>query len=350
MADLREMIDGPEPVLAPLVLNPLMAKLAESAGFRALYLGGGATGYMKVHLEANLTLTEMCQTAIEIGAATPLPLIFDAAAGFGDPMHMRRTIAMSEAAGFQAIEIEDQWLPKRAHHHVGIEHMVEKEIMAAEGGGGGAGEAERPPPHRRAHQRGPGLRHGRCARPRRGLSGGGRRPPAALAPHRRGSALHRGPPRGAAHVPREPGRSRRPRHRGAGDGGHGLHDHRRPADPAPRPLRAVEGALPGNGRLLRFRRPFARRLAQAPGRAARGHRPRGAARHRAAARWRRGRRGRPRAGPPTPARAPAWRVRRSERLRPRSGPTSSPPAVNRKRRRPGSACRNACRWARRRGG
>ena len=73
----------------------------------------------------------MCQAAIEIGAATPLPLIFDAAAGFGDPMHMRRTIAMSEAAGFQAIEIEDQWLPKRAHHHIGLEHMVDKEIMAA---------------------------------------------------------------------------------------------------------------------------------------------------------------------------------------------------------------------------
>ena len=130
MAKLREMIAGPEPVLAPLVLNPLMAKLAENAGFRALYLGGGATGYMKVCLEANLTLTEMCQTAIEVGAVTPLPLIFDAAAGFGDPMHMRRTIAMSEAAGFQAIEIEDQWLPKRAHHHIGLEHMVEKEIMA----------------------------------------------------------------------------------------------------------------------------------------------------------------------------------------------------------------------------
>ena len=131
MAKLRDMIAGPEPVLAPLVLNPLMAKLAENAGFRALYLGGGATGYLKVYLEATLTVTEMCQAAIEIGAATPLPLIFDAAAGFGDPMHMRRTVAMSEAAGFQAIEIEDQWLPKRAHHHIGLEHMVEKEIMAA---------------------------------------------------------------------------------------------------------------------------------------------------------------------------------------------------------------------------
>jgi 2-methylisocitrate lyase-like PEP mutase family enzyme len=32
-------------------------------------------------------------------------------------MHMHRTIGMSEAAGFEAIEIEDQLVPKRAHHH-----------------------------------------------------------------------------------------------------------------------------------------------------------------------------------------------------------------------------------------
>jgi methylisocitrate lyase len=46
-------------------------------------------------------------------------------------MHMHRTIPMAEAAGFAAIEIEDQLVPKRAHHHVGIEHMVPTELMAA---------------------------------------------------------------------------------------------------------------------------------------------------------------------------------------------------------------------------
>jgi 2-methylisocitrate lyase-like PEP mutase family enzyme len=129
MASLRELIAGPTPVRAPLVLNPLMAKLAERAGFEALYLGGGASGYAKVHLEANLTLTEMAQAGLEIGTVTRLPLILDAAAGWGDPMHMHRTIGMAEAAGFAAIEIEDQILPKRAHHHVGIEHMAPLELM-----------------------------------------------------------------------------------------------------------------------------------------------------------------------------------------------------------------------------
>jgi methylisocitrate lyase len=46
-------------------------------------------------------------------------------------MHMHHTIGMSEAAGFAAIEVEDQILPKRAHHHVGKEHMVPLELMVA---------------------------------------------------------------------------------------------------------------------------------------------------------------------------------------------------------------------------
>ena len=44
---------------------------------------------------------------------------------------MHRTVGMAEAAGFSAIEIEDQLVPKRAHHHVGIEHMIPMELMAA---------------------------------------------------------------------------------------------------------------------------------------------------------------------------------------------------------------------------
>jgi methylisocitrate lyase len=128
---LRAAIQGPRPVTAPLVLNPLMARMVEAAGFGAGYLGGGATGYQKVALEANLNLTEMCQAALDIGAVSSLPLILDGACGYGDPMHMHRTIGMAEAAGFAAIEIEDQLMPKRAHHHVGIEHMIPVELMAA---------------------------------------------------------------------------------------------------------------------------------------------------------------------------------------------------------------------------
>ena len=131
MQSLKSRLERGPAVLAPLVLNPLMAKLAAAAGFPALYLGGGASGYANCFLEANLTLTEMCEQALQIRAVTSLPLILDAAGGWGDPMHMHRTVATAEAAGFAAIEIEDQYLPKRAHHHIGLEHMIEKELMAA---------------------------------------------------------------------------------------------------------------------------------------------------------------------------------------------------------------------------
>jgi len=127
----RDMLRTESAYLAPAVFNPLSAKLAEQAGFRMLYLGGGALGYVNCSLEANLSLTELVQAGIAIRAACTLPLILDAACGFGDPMHLHHTIGMAEAAGFCAIEIEDQILPKRAHHHIGVEHMVPEGLMVA---------------------------------------------------------------------------------------------------------------------------------------------------------------------------------------------------------------------------
>lgn len=131
MAFLDLLTAGPLPVVAPLVINPVSALMAQQAGFRALYLGGGAAGYVKCVTEANLGLVDMVQAGIDIRTVCPLPLILDGACGWGDPMHQHRTIGMAEAAGFCAIEIEDQILPKRAHHHVGIEHVIPAELMVA---------------------------------------------------------------------------------------------------------------------------------------------------------------------------------------------------------------------------
>jgi len=128
---LRELLATQKAYLAPAVFNPLCAKIAQAAGFEMLYLGGGTLGYVKCGLEANLNITELTQAGIEIRAASDLPLILDAACGFGDPMHMHHVIPLAEAAGFAAIEIEDQILPKRAHHHIGIEHMIPAELMVA---------------------------------------------------------------------------------------------------------------------------------------------------------------------------------------------------------------------------
>lgn len=128
---LRSLIAAPDGVFAPLVLNPFMARLAEGAGFRAGYLGGGALGFLTCATEANLSLTTMIQSGVEIRAHSRLALILDGTCGWGDPVHVRHTVRMAEAAGFAAIEIEDQVLPKRVHHHVGVEHLIDRELMIA---------------------------------------------------------------------------------------------------------------------------------------------------------------------------------------------------------------------------
>jgi 2-methylisocitrate lyase-like PEP mutase family enzyme len=130
-ARLRSLIARATPTVVPLVLDPISARMAQAAGFEALYLGGGTLGYVKACSEANLSLTQLAQAGLEIRAACDLPLVLDGACGWGDPMHLRHTVAMAEAAGFAAIEIEDQILPKRAHHHIGIEHLIPTELMVA---------------------------------------------------------------------------------------------------------------------------------------------------------------------------------------------------------------------------
>lgn len=129
MTTFRQHIARPALTVAPLVLDPMSAKLAQIAGFHALYLGGGALGYLKAVTEATLSVTEMAQLGLDIRTTCDLPLILDGACGWGEPMHLVRTVALAQAAGFAAIEIEDQIVPKRAHHHVGIEHLIPLDQM-----------------------------------------------------------------------------------------------------------------------------------------------------------------------------------------------------------------------------
>src|SRR5215510_6149307 len=106
-----------------------MARLAEEAGFKALYLSGGSLGWLKCVTEANLTLPELAAVALDMRAVCQLPIVLDAGGGWGDPVHVHRTIALAEAAGFAAIELEDQLLPRRVEHHAGVDHLVPTEFF-----------------------------------------------------------------------------------------------------------------------------------------------------------------------------------------------------------------------------
>ncbi|MCC2099352.1 MAG: isocitrate lyase/PEP mutase family protein [Hyphomicrobiales bacterium] len=129
MQRIRSLIQQDKLIIAPVALNPLMARLAVETGFKAVYLSGGSQGWITCGTEATITLPEMAQIAVAIRTVTDVPIVLDAGGGWGDPAHIHHTIALTEAAGFDVIEIEDQLLPRRFHHHVGIEHLVEPDFM-----------------------------------------------------------------------------------------------------------------------------------------------------------------------------------------------------------------------------
>ena len=119
------------PVALPGVFNPLVAKMAERIGFRAVYLSGGAlsasNGVPDIGL---LTLTEFVHHAQLTAAATALPVLCDADTGFGESLNVERTVRLFEQAGVAGIHLEDQQMPKRCGHLSG-KSLVEPEVMAA---------------------------------------------------------------------------------------------------------------------------------------------------------------------------------------------------------------------------
>lgn len=125
----RDALDDDRTLFAPLCLDPLAARLAADAGFRAGYLSGGALGFQYAVGEALLSYSEIADAARRITARSDLPLIVDGGVGFGDAVHMARATSLFEATGAVAVEYEDQVAPKRLHHHIGVEHLVPVEEM-----------------------------------------------------------------------------------------------------------------------------------------------------------------------------------------------------------------------------
>jgi 2,3-dimethylmalate lyase len=135
---LRELLAGPDPVLAPGAYDALSARLVEEAGFTAVYMTGFGTaasllGRPDVGL---LTMTEMVDHARRIVEAVDVPVIADADTGYGNPLNVIRTVHAYERAGVAAIHLEDQVAPKKCGHMEGkqvipAEEMAEKIRAAA---------------------------------------------------------------------------------------------------------------------------------------------------------------------------------------------------------------------------
>ena len=129
---LRRLIERPGLIVAPVCFDPLTARIAAELGFECVALGGYALGSHLAASEPLLTMTEVVEAARRITSSVDLPLMVDAATGYGDPLHVMRTVREFERAGVAAIHIEDQVFPKRAHYHRDYrEHTIPADEMVA---------------------------------------------------------------------------------------------------------------------------------------------------------------------------------------------------------------------------
>jgi methylisocitrate lyase len=116
----------------PGVFNALVARLAENAGFQAVYQSGAAlsAGLAAVPDVGLLTQIEFAEQARYLARAVSIPVISDADTGFGEPLCVERTVELFESAGLAGLHLEDQVLPKRCGHLSG-KMLVERDTMVA---------------------------------------------------------------------------------------------------------------------------------------------------------------------------------------------------------------------------
>jgi 2-methylisocitrate lyase-like PEP mutase family enzyme len=129
MISIRNLIGKDGFIIVPGVYDALSVKLAESKGFKAVYLtsfGVSLTLMCKPDIGL-MTLTELVHTAQYICEATRIPVIADGEAGFGNAINVMRLINNLERLGVSGTDIQDQRIP-RTHYLKG----VKKELMPIE--------------------------------------------------------------------------------------------------------------------------------------------------------------------------------------------------------------------------
>lgn len=118
---LREILAGPEIIIAPGAFNALTAKVIEQVGFRVVYAtGAGIANSLLGQPDVGLvSMSEALNQVNYIVNATSLPVIADIDNGYGNAVNVYRTVREFEKAGVAGVQIEDQIIPKRCGHFNG---------------------------------------------------------------------------------------------------------------------------------------------------------------------------------------------------------------------------------------
>jgi methylisocitrate lyase len=127
---LSQVLKESDFLIIPGVFNPFTAILAKKVGFKAVYLSGGALtssyGLPDIGL---ITLEEVAEAVRKIKEVVDTPVIVDADTGFGEAINVYRMVKVLEEAGADAIQIEDQRMPKKCGHLEGKEVVEPLEMV-----------------------------------------------------------------------------------------------------------------------------------------------------------------------------------------------------------------------------
>tara|TARA_Y100000590_G_scaffold380578_1_gene449007 strand:+ start:423 stop:1316 length:894 start_codon:yes stop_codon:yes gene_type:complete len=115
---LRNQLAKENIIVAPGCYDAFSAMLIENAGFTTAYITGASIAYTRLGRPdiGLVSMSEVVETVYLISERTQIPLIVDGDTGFGNALNVIRTVRAFEAAGANAIQLEDQTLPKRCGH------------------------------------------------------------------------------------------------------------------------------------------------------------------------------------------------------------------------------------------
>lgn len=115
---LRQKVNERRGLLVAGAANALAARVIEEEGFEAVYLtGAGLTNTFYGMPDLGfITLTDLALHTAAMRDAVSLPIIVDADTGFGNELNVYHTVRTLERAGANAIQLEDQRMPKKCGH------------------------------------------------------------------------------------------------------------------------------------------------------------------------------------------------------------------------------------------
>jgi 2-methylisocitrate lyase-like PEP mutase family enzyme len=118
---LRNKVNERRGLMVAGAANALSARLIEQLGFEAVYLtGAGITNTFYGMPDLGfISLADLVQHTAAARDAVELPIIVDADTGFGSALNVRHTVRSLERAGANAIQLEDQLMPKKCGHFNG---------------------------------------------------------------------------------------------------------------------------------------------------------------------------------------------------------------------------------------